>query len=71
MAHQVNNVRLIKLQRKTHARDYHRHINLPWLNVSSVWLQEAGFNIGDQLEVSIAQGQLVIKNLSGNGDQRS
>lgn len=67
----ANNVRYIKLQRKTHARDYHHYKSLPWLNVSSVWLQEAGFNIGDRLAVSVEQGQLVIKNLSCDGDQGS
>lgn len=71
MARKVNNVRFIKLQGKAHPRDYHHYKILPWLNISSVWLQEAGFNIGDQLEVSVGQGQLVITNKGCDGDQRS
>ena len=69
MARKVNNVRYLKLGVKGHPRSDRRYKSLPWLNVSGVWLEEAGFHIGDRLQISVAQGQLVIKNLSCDGDQ--
>lgn len=69
MARKVNKVRYIKLSGKAHPRDNHQYKNLPWLNMSGVWLQEAGFNIGDRLQVNVSQGQLTITNGAGYGDQ--
>lgn len=42
---------------------------VPWLNVSGLWLQDAGFNIGDQLQITITNHQLIITNQQGHGDQ--
>jgi toxic protein SymE len=42
---------------------------VPWLNVSGVWLERAGFKAGDQVEITVAENQLVIKNCSVNGDR--
>ncbi len=39
MARKVNNVRYLKLGVKGHPRDGYRYKNLPWLNVSAVWLE--------------------------------
>jgi toxic protein SymE len=36
--------------------------NVPWLNVSGVWLEQAGFRIGDRVQITIEQNQLIIKN---------
>ncbi|WP_119081114.1 SymE family type I addiction module toxin [Chitinophaga alhagiae] len=71
MARKVNNVRYLKLGVKGHPRDGYRYKNLPWLNVSAVWLEQAGFHIGDQLEITVSDGYLEIKNLSTDGDQRA
>ena len=38
--------------------------NVPWLNVSGVWLEKAGFNIGDKVEIKVKQKELVIKTSS-------
>ncbi|WP_240072649.1 SymE family type I addiction module toxin [Cupriavidus taiwanensis] len=33
---------------------------IPWIRLSGVWLVEAGFHIGQQLEVHVQQGRIVI-----------
>ncbi|MCT1526960.1 type I toxin-antitoxin system SymE family toxin [Sphingobacterium hotanense] len=42
---------------------------VPGLNVSGVWLEQAGFNVGDKIKITIAKNQLIINNV-GNGDKR-
>lgn len=37
---------------------------VPWLNVSGVWLAQAGFNVGDQIEIIIREGLLIIQPVS-------
>ena len=37
---------------------------VPWLNVSGVWLEQAGFNIGLQVEIIVRDQELIIKPLS-------
>jgi len=34
---------------------------VPWLNVSGVWLEQAGFSIGKQVEITVSQNELIIK----------
>lgn len=70
MAHKVNKLRLIKVGAKAHPRDRGDKY-LPWLNLSGVWLEQAGFAIGDQLAITVSNGCLEIKNLSTDGDQRA
>lgn len=41
--------------------------NLPWLNVSGLWLEEAGFRVGDPIEIKVSNGKLIIKKAS-DGD---
>ena len=36
-------------------------VRVPWLNVSGNWLQDAGFNVGDPVQIYITKGQLLIK----------
>ncbi|MGN6491952.1 MAG: SymE family type I addiction module toxin [Agriterribacter sp.] len=69
MAHKVNKLRLIKVGAKAHPRD-RGYKYLPWLNLSGVWLVQAGFAIGDQLEITVNDGYLTIKKLPVHGDQR-
>lgn len=55
--------RLIRLCSKY--RDLHTKRELqqvPWLNVSGLWLERAGFKTGDQVEITIDNNQLIIKN---------
>lgn len=41
---------------------------VPWLNVSGIWLRKAGFEVGDQVEITIKPNELHIKK-DGHGDQ--
>ena len=42
---------------------------IPWLNVSGLWLEQAGFKAGDAVEITVAQHTLIIKNCSTDGDR--
>jgi toxic protein SymE len=35
--------------------------DVPWLNVSGVWLEEAGFEVGSAIEITVQNNQLIIK----------
>lgn len=35
--------------------------DVPWLNVSGVWLERAGFGIGDRLTITVREKELVIQ----------
>ncbi len=37
-----------------------RIIEVPWLNVSGRWLEEAGFRIGDPVVITVNKGKLII-----------
>lgn len=52
--------RQVKLQPK------HRELagggkNVPWLNVSGVWLEELGFKVGDVVRISAREKLLIIE----------
>ncbi|PVD49352.1 hypothetical protein DC498_25475 [Terrimonas sp.] len=34
---------------------------VPWLNVSGLWLEQAGFKVGDAVEITVEQNTLIIK----------
>lgn len=65
-------IRKVKLHGKYHPRVNHWNggRDLPWLNVSGVWLEQAGFKVGDAVEITVEQNTLIIKNRSVNGDNR-
>jgi len=42
--------------------------NVPWLNVNGLWLEQAGFKIGDPIQIDVRRNQLVIKKLPAHGD---
>lgn len=42
--------------------------DVPWLNVNGVWLEQAGFKIGDHIEINVRRNRLVIKKLAADGD---
>lgn len=44
--------------------------DFPWLNVSGAWLEEAGFKVGDQVEITVEDNLLIIKNACHHGDKR-
>ncbi|MFZ4863223.1 SymE family type I addiction module toxin [Sphingobacterium sp. Mn56C] len=41
--------------------------NVPWLNLSGIWLEEAGFNIGDLVRVVSRSGLLLIERIEFSG----
>lgn len=43
--------------------------NVPWLNVSGVWLQRAGFEVCDAVEITIEHQTLIIKNIAAHGNR--
>ena len=65
-------VRQVKLQGK-----YRAPVNpwsnggktVPWLNVSGVWLEAAGFKVGSMIEITTENNLLIIKALP-DGDSR-
>lgn len=50
-------------------KDWRGGRNVPWLNVSGVWLEKAGFKVGHQIEITVTENQLVIKNCSCHADR--
>jgi toxic protein SymE len=68
----TRNTRQVKLHTKYRPLTGNRwpdYRQVPWLNVSGVWLERAGFRAGDAVEITVAENQLIIKNCSGNGDR--
>lgn len=37
--------------------------HVPWLNVRDLWLEHAGFDVGQQIEIKVEDKQLIIKAL--------
>ena len=69
---QAKSTRKIRMRGKyePRARQWSGYKQVPFLRLSGVWLEQAGFKPGDQVEVMIANKSLVIKNLGCHGDQR-
>ncbi len=63
--------RLIKLHGKYRSLQtgWQRGKEVPWLNVSGVWLEAAGFKVGDPVEITVENKTLTIKNKAAHGDQ--
>jgi toxic protein SymE len=57
--------RKIKLQPKIRRTTgyFSKTTQVPWLNISGNWLEQAGFNIGSNVEITVEQNQLIIKPL--------
>ena len=43
--------------------------NVPWLNVNGLWLEQAGFKIGDPIEIDVKSNRLIIKKLPAHGNR--
>jgi toxic protein SymE len=68
----AKNRRQVKLHTKYRPLAGHRwpdYKQIPWLNVSGVWLERAGFHAGDAVEITVTENQLVIKNCSVHADR--
>ena len=53
--------RNLKIQAKHSPRDYNRYRKVPTITLSGVWLEQAGFNIEDRIEIQVSENQLVLK----------
>jgi toxic protein SymE len=49
---------------KLHGKHRHRVIlpnrDVPWLNINGLWLERAGFGIGQAVEIEVSEGRLII-----------
>ena len=66
------NKRKVKLHSKYRplaSNEWPYYKQIPWLNVSGVWLERAGFRAGNQVEIIVTENQLVIKNCSTDADR--
>lgn len=52
--------RTLKLHSKQ-LRNQNGNRNVPWLNISGLWLEKAGFAIDSQVEVTTHKNKLIIK----------
>jgi toxic protein SymE len=62
-----DNRRRVKLHSKYRALQ-NSSKQVPWLNISGVWLEKAGFKAGDQVEITIKNNLLIIKNCEGDAN---
>lgn len=60
------NIRQVKLHSKYRVLQ-NSSKQVPWLNISGVWLEKAGFKAGDQVEITIKSNLLIIKNCACDG----
>lgn len=61
---------LVKLQSKyrANASAWQGMKEVPWLTLSGVWLEQAGFKAGQQVEIKIENNQLIITNQPADGN---
>ncbi|GEP93726.1 toxic protein SymE [Chitinophaga terrae (ex Kim and Jung 2007)] len=48
---------------------WNRGRNVPWLNIRGLWLERAGFQVGDPIEIVVENGVLTIKKMEADGDR--
>jgi toxic protein SymE len=70
--HMAKQTRLVKLHGKYQELKECRNPGgryVAWLNVSGLWLEQAGFNVGDQVEITVGDETLTIKRKPGHGNK--
>ena len=67
---QSKSIRRVKLYSKYWAVNGGCNKQVPWLTVSGVWLEAAGFKAGDQVEIVVKDHELLITKKVCHGDQR-
>lgn len=40
---------------------------VPWLRIGGLWLEKIGFKVGDPIEITVKDGQLIIKKAPAYG----
>jgi toxic protein SymE len=58
-----NQLKRIKLHSKHRQRINRPSGDVPWLNVNGLWLERAGFGVGQRVEIEIENRRLIIKAL--------
>lgn len=55
-------IKRARLQSKYYTPTYRSRVgrNLPWLNVNGLWLERAGFGIGQEIEIWVENRKLTI-----------
>lgn len=53
--------RKLKVVRKAQKRKNRKYVFIPGLNLAGAWLEKAGFEIADFVEIEILNNQLIIK----------
>lgn len=56
-----DHVRTRKLQAQYQSRRYGRQVEVPSLLLAGLWLEEAGFEIGEHVTITVEEGRLVIE----------
>lgn len=64
----VKQTRRVKLEVKYQPLQCGRW-EVPRLNVSGIWLEQAGFQPGDTVEITAGDTSLIIKKLASHGDR--
>jgi toxic protein SymE len=66
----VKATRVVKLQSKyrANASAWQEAKEVPWLTISGVWLEQAGFKAGQQVEIKIERNQLIITSSIPHGN---
>jgi hypothetical protein len=69
MAAQIT-IRRVRLQAKYRPWTSHWQgvKQVPWLTVSGVWLEKAGFQVDDPVEITVRDHELIIKNCAQDGN---
>jgi len=60
--------RKLKIQYKYLPRANWRYRRVPQLRLLGIWLERSGFEIGDHVQVTVKEGELIIKLLPADGD---
>ena len=47
---------------------WNRGRNVPWLNIRGLWLERAGFQVGDPIEITVENGVLTVKKVVPDGN---
>lgn len=56
-------IKQAKLHYKSRSNTKGRNRDVPWLNVNGLWLERAGFGIGQVIEIEVSERRLIIKAL--------
>ena len=58
-----NQLKRMKLHGKSRLNVKGRNRDVPWLNVNGLWLERAGFGVGQVIEIEVSERRLIIKAL--------